>query len=215
MNKIFSSIYTFIFAGALFLGCTYWIYKNVRVNDLIGNSSVSPLTTQKGSKKELKLEIRNNDIVEVVSPDAVKLIIDGDKIENFESFSNLSISPDGKKMCFLVNTITPIWLYVANVDGSGIKQIDLAINCVWSPDSSKLAYNNHTTDVSNTDVYVYYLSTGKSKNLTKIPQAIESVRIYLKPEWVNNLKITSTYTDTKLSDFSKTTHSVEINVSEN
>ena len=212
MNKVFSSSYTFILAGVLFLACSYWIYRNVKVNNLIGKTSVPPVTTQKESAKKLDLEIRNNDIVEVVSPDAVKLIIDGDKIENFESFSNLSISPDSKKMCFLVSTITPIWLYVANVDGSDLKRVGLAINCVWSPDSTKVAYNNHTTDVSNSDIYVYYLPSGASANLTNWPQSTESVRIYSVPGWTSNSKIKSSYMDTRLSDLTRQTGDVEIAV---
>lgn len=216
MNKIFGSIYTFIFAGLLFIGCTYWIYKNVKLDDLIGKNSVPiALKRLEDTTTGHMLEIRNNDIVEVVSPDAVNLIIDGSKIDNMESLSDLTVSPDGKKICFLVHTITPIWLYTANVDGSNIKKIDLAINCVWSPDGTKVSYNNHTTDVSDTNVYVYYLTSGKIRNLTETPQQIGSVKIYEKPEWLSNSKIKAAYTITKLSDLSKQTQESTIEVPEN
>ncbi len=168
MNKIISSIYTFLLAGVLFLGCTYWIYKNIKVSDLIGGASVPSSASKAKEAKEntIKLEIRNNDIVQIISPDAVKLIVDGGKIENFEYFSDVNISPDGRKISLIVHTITPSWLYVSNIDGSNLKKVALAKNSFWSSDSKYVAFNNFTSDVSPIDIYVYSIDSGIIKNLT-------------------------------------------------
>jgi len=197
MNKLFSSIFTFLFAVVLFLGCTYWIYKNVKLKDLIGTTNVPSKVREAETKK---VEIRNNDVVEVLSPDLVKPIIYAKNIEGAESLSNLAISPDGKKICFLVHTITPIWLYVANVNGSNLKRVNLAKNCVWSPDSKFVAYNNHTTDVSPVDVFTYNPITVIIKNFTTGRAKAGFMRSYDTPEWLDASSIKSYFVEMSFSD---------------
>lgn len=213
MNKILSSIYTFIFVGVLFLGCTYWIYKNIKVTDLIGNSSVSEVNKEKKGVKKIEVEVRNKDIVRVVSPDAVKLVVDGSKIKNFESFSDISVSPDGEKISFIVHTITPSWLYVSDIDGGNLKKVGLGKNCLWSPDSKYVAFNNHTTDVSPIDVYVYNYNSGEVKNLTASLSDPDYFKQFSNIKWLNNEIIESSYTRFPENDLTKVTEgSYKINV---
>ncbi|MFZ2664295.1 MAG: hypothetical protein WAX66_02950 [Patescibacteria group bacterium] len=199
MRKILSSVYTFILIGILFLGCSFWIYKNIKVEDLVGSASI-PSNVSKDAAvgkidNELKLEVRDNNIVKVVSPDSVELVLSGSKIENFESFSDISISPDKKKICFIVHTITPMWLYVSNIDGSNLEKVDLGKNCVWSPDSKYIAYNNHTTDVSPVNINLYILSTDETKNLIGSYVKNGFMRVYSKPEWISGSIIEASYSE--------------------
>ncbi len=161
MKRIISSPFTFLSAGLLFILCTYWIYKNVTLEDLVGRETSKVAPNLSKDQNPEKFEIRNNNVVKVIYPDLFDMVIGGDSIEDMESLSNLSVSPDGRKMCFLVHTIVPIWLYISDYDGNNIKRIDIAKNCAWSPDSKYIAYNNHTTDVSPVDLNVYDVKDGK------------------------------------------------------
>ena len=210
MKKFFVSPFGFVFAIVLFILCSFWIYKNVKLEDLVGNSVNSnfknPLRSLgkgESNQKDRKFEIRNNDIVEVISPESVKLIVDGKKIEGMESISDLSVSSDGKYFCFLVHKMVPIWLYVSDVDGKVVKEVDLAKNCVWSPDSRYVAYNNHTTDVSPVNVYIYSLTNGKSTNLTEGYEKEGYFRNYTDIKWISNEEIKSTFTSFDKNDVSK------------
>jgi hypothetical protein len=209
MNKILSSIYTFLFIGVLFLGCNFWIYKNIKVSDLIGNTSVSNNSEKKiESEEKIKVEVRNNDIVQVVSPDAVKLIVDGSKIEDFESFADINISPDGMWISFIVHTITPQWLYVSNINGSNLNKIALARNSYWSPNSKYIAYNNHTTDVSPIDIYVSHVYSGITKNLTFSLYETGYFKQYSDIKWLNDNIIEAKYMKFPENDLTKVTEGV-------
>lgn len=209
MNKILSSIYTFIFVGILFLGCTYWIYKNIKVSDLIGNSPVIVSKKDVDDVVNKEIEVRNNDIVRVVSPDAVELIVDGGKIEGFESFSDINISPDGKKISFIVHTITPQWLYASDIDGGNLIKIGLGKNSFWSPDSKYIAFNNHTTDVSPIDVYIYSVNSGITKNLTMQFQKVGYFRQYSNISWLSNDLIESAYVEFPENDLNEVTKGLD------
>lgn len=195
--KFITSKFFFALVCIAFLLCSYWIYKNVKVSDLIGNqSSVSsvPLNETKVSKP-LVLENRDGNIVSVLSPDLVEMVVDYKKIENAEKIISLSYSNTTNKMCFIVQTITPLWVYVGNTDGTELKQIALASKCEISPDGTKAAFINHVTDVSKTDVYIYDFTNEKTSNLTKSSNRVGYQRNYMEIKWNENNVIEAVYND--------------------
>ena len=158
MKRILSSPITLIVSLVIFLGCSYWIVKTVKLEDLIGETNVEEVNDNKNEEVAVKnggYEIRDNNVVNVKSNDTVEMVIKGDDIDGVESLSDITVSPDGKKMCFLVHTVVPVWLYLFDTGNGNLKKVDLANNCYWSPDSRYIAYNNYTTDVSDIRVLVY------------------------------------------------------------
>ncbi len=202
MKKILSSPYGLLVAGVLFISCTYWIYKNVKLSDLVGKSDITEVSNNIGQDYVKKYEIRDNDVVEIISSNETRIIIKGNKIEGAVSLFDLSVSPDGKKLCFLAQTIVPIWLYVYDIESEIFKKVDLAKNCVWSPDSTYIAYNNHTTDVSQVDVKIYDVEKGEIKNLTRNLTEPDYVRNYSTPIWENGRVITVSYIEFKENNVS-------------
>lgn len=106
--------------------------------------------------------------------------------DSVTEFTQVNVSPDGQKICFLGATMAPTWMYYADVDGSNAEKTAVAKNCVWSPNSQKIAFNNHTTDVSPVNVLVYDLAQDQQVNLTKSKQSTNRFRIYQKPRWVED-----------------------------
>jgi|GEM_PF-3598433 len=218
MSKILSSVYTFILVGILFLGCSYWIYKNIEFKDLIDSTTIPSKTSENAdindTNGKINIEVRNSNIVKVVSPTVVEPIISGNEIENFESFSDVSVSSDGKKVCFIVHTITPLWLYVSNIDGSSLRKVDLGKNCIWSPDSKYIAYNNYTSDVSTVSVKIYNFDTGEIKDLIGSHVKSGFIRVYSTPRWTSNTMVEASYSEflqsnMKNQTFGKSTINIE------
>jgi hypothetical protein len=164
------NIFRMIFSISLllFLFSSYWIYKNVKFEDLIGpggNSSDQNNDTLDNDKRIF--EIRDNNIVQIFPSGEVSVLINLSNIEDAEAITDFSNSPDNKKMCFLVQTIVPIWMYVYDLETGELSKVDVAQNCFWSPNSAYLAYNNHITDVSSIDVYIYDVEKKESKNISE------------------------------------------------
>jgi hypothetical protein len=152
----------------VFIFSSYWIYKNVKIDDLIGDTSVvtnADIDSKKAKVNEF--EIRNNDIVRVLPAGEFETLVNGEDIEGLESVVSLSVSPDSKRLCFLVQTMVPIWMYTFDLGSGELTKIDVATNCYWSPDGNNIAYNNHTTDVSDIDVYLYNFNSGEIENISE------------------------------------------------
>ena len=166
MKKIIFSPIFFVAVVPVFLISSYWIYKNIQLEDIIGKDNVDKISHIEEIKSDEVFEIVNNNIVEIIPPDKKEIILKGEDIEDAQSLSDLSVSPDGKNLCFLVRTIVPVWLYVYDLDNETLIKVATAKNCFWSPDGKYIAYNNHTTDVSNIDVYLYSVNSGDIENIT-------------------------------------------------
>lgn len=203
--SLLTSKVTLVVVILLFSGCTYWIYKNVKLSDLIGTQNVVSVTKTKtqtsGSEVAIKLEIRNGDILQFLSNDVAKLVVDHKTIPGVENILSVSYSVKTNKMCFIVETLTPEWMYLANTDGTSIQKVALASTCEVSPDGTKVAYINQVTDVSRTDVYLYTFSTGKSVNLTESINNPKYQRNYTKIFWVDDNALTADYKDWLISDY--------------
>lgn len=203
--SLLSSKLTFAFTCVLFIVCSYWIYKNVKLTDLIGTQTGVSKTTPKDqggvAKKTLKLEIRDGNIAWVLSPDSLKLVVNHSKLEGVERIVSLSYSNKTNKMCFVAETLTPQWMYIANTDGTGIKKVALAVKCEISPDGNYVSFINHTTDVSKRDVYLYDIAKDKITNLTEKSFVEGYLRNYLDIKWVSDKTIEASYKDWSEKDY--------------
>jgi len=142
------------------------------------------------------VKIIKGDIYKVYESTKNELLVSTTDIEDevIESFIAVGLSPDKLKICFVGQSIVPQWLFYANIDGSGIIKIGLGKNCVWSNNSQKVAYNNHTTDVSPVNVLVYDLALKKTTNYTADVQSENLFRAYGVPVWSkNDSEITSEF----------------------
>ena len=169
MKKLFSSNIIFALSIVIFLACSYWIYKNVTLEDLVGNTDNAGVITEEDTENSgnANFVIKDTDIVDVSQSGKEKVIVNGDTIDGLEDISDIVMSPDKNKICFLVHTVVPIWLYIYDLENENLIKVDVAKNCFWSPDSNYVAYNNHTTDVSDIDVYTYDLYNREIENISK------------------------------------------------
>jgi hypothetical protein len=200
-----SSKTVFVLAVALLLGCSFWIYKNINLSDLTGTSTTEIKPVVSLAKEtvgvELKLEIRNGDIVQVLSPDLVKLVVSHSKLEGVDQIISLSYSTIINKMCFIAETITPKWMYVGNTDGTGLNKVALASTCEISQDGAPIAFINHVTDVSRTDVYLYDFEENKITNLTENNIRKGYQRNYMSIQRFGGVTIEASYKDWLKTDY--------------
>lgn len=145
-------------------------------------------------KPESELKIMDGSIYRFKPDGEKEIIIDKKDLAKVEKIISAKISPDKDKICFIGESMIPLWLYVADIDGSNINEIAVAKNCVWSSSGNMISYNEHNTDVSPVDVYTYNINTGKKKNLTEEVQQQDNIRIYDKPHWLEgDTKIIAPY----------------------
>lgn len=173
--------------------------------------SLSPSPIPEVTYEEIK--IINGNVCQVKTEGEVKILVNKDDFQSeyIRSFDAVKVSPDGTKICFLGYSPVPIWLYYAHIDGSNVTKVDSGKNCVWSPDSKKIAYNNHTTDVSPTDVLAYDTISGEIENLTKDAAPEGFIRFYGLPEWSeDSLTITSSFESVNLPGMEKKTKGISV-----
>lgn len=163
-------------------------------------TSTLPLSPK---KRPERIKIIDGNVCSVTNPEEPKILVNKDDFQSqaITRFAEVKVSPDQTKMCFLGYAPVPIWLYYANIDGGEVTRVSLAKNCVWSHDSQKIAYNNHVTDFSRVDVYVYDIPRDKNKNLTKGAAEEGFTRFYDLPRWSHeDQKITARFTAIKMPD---------------
>ncbi len=164
-------------------------------------TGVSEKTTEPKASKikpsirpESELKIMDGSIYRFKPDGEKKIIIDKKDLDKVEKIISAKISPDKDKICFIGESMIPLWLYVADIDGSNINGIAVAKNCVWSSSGNMIAYNEHNTDVSSGDVYTYNINTNKKRNLTEEVQQEDNIRIYDQPHWLEgDTKIIAPY----------------------
>lgn len=195
----------------LFLICSYWIVKNVSLSDLTGvSTNKNKLGLQEKGKEILNLEIRNGDIVNVLSRDLVKVVINHSDLKGVEKIISLSYSKTTDKMCFIAETTVPKLMFISNVDGSNLKEVDIAAKCEISPNGNYVSYINHVTDVSRTDVYLYNVNESTIVNLTGRVENIGYQRNYSDIIWVGDNSIEASYKDWLQSDYQTNISGVSI-----
>jgi hypothetical protein len=184
---------------------------------LVGFFVFQQVTQTKPSPTEIKtspvpektlseIKIVDGNVCQVTASGGVKILVNKQdyQSESISAFDKVATSPDGTKMCFLGHSPVPIWLYSANINGSNVVKVGLSKNCVWSHNSQKIAFNNHTTDVSPVDIYIYDTLSGKTDNLTQSLQSqskADAIRFYGTPAWSeDDSEISSKFVASDMSD---------------
>lgn len=184
-NKFAHSLFTLL----LILGSS--IFLTACINK--PPASENQQTSEEEQSPSSKVEIEDGNVIQI-NNGKKSILVNKNDFEEINEFTEVHLSPDGSKICFLGQSIVPIWMFSADANGSNVNKIAVAKNCVWSPDSQKIAYNNHTTDVSPVDVFVYDLSQKSKLNLTATTQQISIIRVYDLPAWsADSTKITSQF----------------------
>jgi len=183
-------------------GTTYYL-KVIKPKTLIVPTIFQPGPQNNRPPGEVK--IIDGNVCLVGNDGQVKVLVDKNRWQaiSLESFSDVGVSPDGTKLCFLAHTVQPIWLFWSKIDGSNATKVQaVASNCVWSHNSQKIAFNNQVSDVSPVDVYVYDTQTAELQNTTEPVNRGETIiRIYERPEWLEgDKKIISKYSAFPIND---------------
>ncbi len=217
MQKIQSIFKPLFFIGVIFVICSIWILKNIRpmelINDIVKEKSTEAETQIKKTEitkvekeetginvEDLEISVVDKNIVRKISEDSFEVLVSGEDLEGVESIIDLKLSPNGNRLCFLVQTIVPVWLYTYDIDSENLRKVDIAKNCIWSGDSRYIAYNNHTTDVSPIDVLIYNTESKEIKNLTNNPHDGDYITQCSGIEWVSEDFVVFSCVDRKSSN---------------
>lgn len=190
----------------LLLGATgFFVYQNYRVKKQTSKAQPTPAKFPSPAPKKPSEEIKiiDGNICQVTAPNEIKILVDKNdyQSESISGFDKVIISPDGTKMCFLGYSPVPVWLYYSNIDGSNVFKAGIGENCVWSPDSQKIAFNNHVTDISPIDVLVVDTDSDKVENLTKEVAPEGFIRYYGIPQWSKDaMTITANFKSVSMPD---------------
>jgi hypothetical protein len=149
-----------------------------------------------------KVGMITDETVVIVEGDVVLLQVEGkDRITytplvehsdypDITGFWDLSISPNKKGICFHGSPIAPVvQMYYSDIDGSNVTEIGYGKGCKWSPDSSKIAFIDHVTDVSPVSVYVFEVNSKAVKTIwsREDSDSAGAEALYLDvPNWVDN-----------------------------
>ena len=92
------------------------------------------------------------------------------------SDSNYAVSPDHTRVVY--NVATSPSLYMANMDGTGVRQItsdrSKAVGAQWSPDGSELVYQQRPLDPNSValgNLFIYDVRTARSTQITNLDQS--------------------------------------------
>ena len=193
----------------LLLGTTgFFIYQKYQLkkNQKVTQSKPYPVVTKSSPtpEKSLKeIKIIDGNVCQVTISNEIKILVNKNdyQSESISGFDKVIVSPDETKMCFLGYSPVPIWLYSANVDGGNVTKVGLGENCVWSPDSKKIAFNNHVTDVSPIDILIFDIDSTKVENLTKETAPEGFIRYYEIPQWSgDSTTITANFKSVSMPD---------------
>lgn len=178
---------------------------------VLKNSFKEKVVTKTDLQKEevgtWDLTIHEGSIYKIHSSGEKELVLSADDFEEdgILHFTEVYTSQDRTKMCFLGQSIVPVWLYYSDIDGSNPVKIGTGTNCVWSGSGNMIAYNNHVTDVSPVDLYIYDLQSGEGINYTSGMQGDDLIRFYSSPSWSDDdSEVTSVFTTIYLDSSGKT-----------
>jgi hypothetical protein len=195
--KIFESKAIIPLLILAFAGILYFVYKDSGFSDLIRVGDIKKIIP---AEEGFEIKVDDGNIVRV-SGKTEEILIDKKDHEGISEFIKVWVSPDEKKLCFTGQAMVPMWLYISDIDGSNVVKVAVGKNCSFSPDSTNIAYNNHTTDVSPVNVFVYDIELAKKTNLTTSLSSDDIYRVYNTPTWINDVKIESEYEEIDFNDF--------------
>jgi hypothetical protein len=195
----------------IFLGAIgYVAYTKGYANSLM--SKPTPTAVPTGLEDiENKFTVINDDIYY-----NDKLIISHDKFPpDRGGFSDFRLSPDKLKVCFAVWPPAPApSIYISGINGENLTEVpNSGEKCVWSHDSTKIAFTDHMTDISQINIYVYDLNTRVTENISDQSYYDSVVRFYSIQKWsIDDKKIIGDFGEFNLVDSSDTTGSTEFDL---
>ena len=162
--KIFENKTAILLTIVAFVGLTYWIYTDTGFSDVFRVGDIKKIIP---ADEEYEIEVNDGDVVKVSGKNE-EILIDKKDFEEISEFIKVWVSPDESRICLTGQSMVPIWLYISDVDGNNVVKVDTGKNCSFSPDSTKISYNNHTTDVSPVDVRLYDIETTEKTRMPLI-----------------------------------------------
>lgn len=150
------------------------------------------------------VKIIDGNVCQVFAESGIAVLVDKNDFDNIDSFFDVAVSPDNSKLCFLGQSMVPMWMFYSDSDGKEVTRVGVAKNCVWSNDSQTIAFNNHTTDVSPVNVLIYNTVFKETLNLTASTSTEDIMRVYDIPVWsADDSQITSQFTGINFVDQSQ------------
>lgn len=152
-----------------------------------------------------EIQVSNGNIVRTSSESGEQtVLVDKELFEGtgITGFLNVYVSPDETKMCFYSLSPAPLpAMYIASVDGSGVTEINQnSSGCIWSEDSSQIAFLNNTTDENaSVNVLLYNVQTQQVTNLTDNDIQVGFVRKYSVPVWNDDTLLSARFVQTDVS----------------
>lgn len=123
------------------------------------------------------------------------------KIDYIQGFTDVKVSPDKSKICFIGWPPAPTpTLYYTNLVSTETIQIGGAKNCFWSPDSQKIAHNDHATDISPINILVYDILSEETKNLTENAAQERHIRYYESPHWIDEKSLFGSFVSVEMPE---------------
>ncbi|MFC1700388.1 hypothetical protein ACFLZ4_01950 [Patescibacteria group bacterium] len=180
-----------------FVGLTYFVYKDSGFSELIGVGDIKKLIP---ADDDFEIEVNDGNVVKSSGKEE-EVLINKKDYEEISEFIKVWVSSDEKRLCFTGQAMVPMWIYISDIDGNNVVKVAVGKNCSFSPDSTKISYNNHTTDVSPVNVLIYDIETAKKTNLTTSLSSDNIYRVYNTPTWINDIKIESEYEEIDFNDF--------------
>ena len=115
-------------------------------------------------------------------------------------FSDITVSPNNASFCFLGHLVDgKTNIYAASIGGVGLSKVGVGKNCVWSPDSTHIAYNNYEGSRDLSDVFVYRVKDGSTKNYTVGTAPENTARSFSTPAWKDSSTLKLEYKEFSLS----------------
>lgn len=201
-NKFKFAILAFAIITLIIYAAVFFLFLS---NRNLENTAKEEETSQNTPPAEVavfnpdQVQIVNGSIYRVVSPSNQTPLVLKESYTStgITGFATVKVSPDNQKLCFEAWPPAPEpAMYVSNVDGSEVVEVAPGRRgCHWSADSAKLAYVNHTTDVSAVDIYLYDVQSATETNLTAGKSPEDTIRYYVVSDWAGATTLLCSFTE--------------------
>jgi Tol biopolymer transport system component len=79
-------------------------------------------------------------------------------------------SPDGKRVLYVKEGVSPRVSFIADADGTNEKELPFSVGPLdWSRDGKFIVYNANSPGDGNSEVFLYTLETGEARNISGSP----------------------------------------------
>jgi len=216
-NKIIIALVILILLGIWgFVGYTYFQNKQLKENEKKEDNQIAAIVTPTQTPITYNFEIENGNVVKMSSLGESELIIDKDNYEGtgITGFSYVQASADKDYLCFwsLPPALDPA-LYLGTLDGLTVTEIRKKVReCIWSPDSRKIAYVDDVSEDEVSSIYFYDIATQEEVNITNEATDEASLRRYNLVGWDDEETISCTYENLEVATSSASKNTCKINV---